>query len=331
MVRIERGTALNHGPQDAGVLVGQRDGGLLPARAGVQRHLPAADRVAAPGRTEHGRLGTLDQQAAQVVVAPFGDTREPGLAASGVLARRQAQPRAELVGAVELPEVADTRRQGAGGDRPDAHERGGPLSSLVVSQVCGDALVAPLEFLLQRDPMLVCPLQRQTRDAGQLVGRVLQHLGKHPAQLLGTLREDKPELGKQAADLVNAGGALLLVALAHAVHSELGLLLGALDRHEAHLRPAGGLANGSSVVGVVLAALASHAVGRDQVAGDEAGIEAQKPQTAGGVVGAAADLHRHQAARGQPAGSWTHHAWKRSGDMGFATIRLPARSTACTW
>ena len=142
-------------------------------------------------------------------------------------------------------------------------------------------------------------LQRQAGHAGQLVAGVLEHVGQHGAQRLGALREHQAELGQQAADAVDQRGALFLVALAQAVHGELALLLGGLDRHEAHVRAAGGLADRGGVVGVVLAALAGHAVRRDEVAGDQPRVQPQQAQPARPVVCAAAGLHRHQAAGGQ--------------------------------
>ena len=83
------------------------------------------------------------------------------------------------------------------------------------------------------------------------------------------------------------------------MQGELALLLCGLDRHEAHVRPARSLADGWCVIGVVLAALAGHAIGRDEVACDQPGIQAHQAQATGHVVGAAAGLHRHDAALGQ--------------------------------
>jgi hypothetical protein len=54
-----------------------------------------------------------------------------------------------------------------------------------------------------------------------------------------------------------AGGALLHLAFSGAVHPQAGLLLHRFDRHEAHVGPAHGFADGRGVGCVVLAALAS--------------------------------------------------------------------------
>ena len=60
-------------------------------------------------RAHHRRLRTLDQQAAQVVVAAFGDAAQVVLAAARMLARHQADPGTERCAAPELLEVAHRR------------------------------------------------------------------------------------------------------------------------------------------------------------------------------------------------------------------------------
>ena len=77
--------------------------------------------------------------------------------------------------------------------------------------------------------------------------------GQHAAQRLGALREGQAELGQQAADAVERGGALFHKALAGAVHQQLALLLDALDGYETHVRPGDGFADGGGIVGVVAA------------------------------------------------------------------------------
>ncbi len=105
VVGIEGLTPRHHRPQDARVLVGQRNHRLLPTGAFAQRQRPLRDPVLSSVRRHHGRLRPLDQQRAQVGVAALGDAAQAGLAAAGVLARRQADPRAELSAVPELPEV----------------------------------------------------------------------------------------------------------------------------------------------------------------------------------------------------------------------------------
>ena len=72
MLRVECFCLSHHRPQDVSVLVGQRHGSLLPARSFAQRRRPLRGRIAALVRAHHRRFRTLDQEAAQVVVAALG-------------------------------------------------------------------------------------------------------------------------------------------------------------------------------------------------------------------------------------------------------------------
>ena len=81
MVRIKPIPSRHHTPQDARVLVSQGHAGLLPSYAFFELHQPQADGVFAFVGGHHRRLGTPDQQGAQVNIATFGDTTELGLAA----------------------------------------------------------------------------------------------------------------------------------------------------------------------------------------------------------------------------------------------------------
>ena len=78
------------------------------------------------------------------------------------------------------------------------------------------------------------------------------------------MRHDQAKLAEQAAQLIEGGGALLDPGMADAVQAEHGLLLGALDRDEAHAGPGNRLADSLGIVAVVLAALTvgDHELGR---------------------------------------------------------------------
>ena len=293
MVGTEHTVARKHRPQDARILVGQRRHGLLPTDTFLQLHQPLADAVVAFGRAPHGRLGTLDQQGAQVVVATLGDAPEPGLAPGGVLAGHQAEPGAELARVGKLAEFAHAGDQSRRGGGANAQQRGRLARPRIGAYMGGNALVAACDLQIDVDPVQMRALQGQPCHAGDLVAGVLDHAGQHQAQRIGALGEDHSELGQQAADAVDQRRALFLEALAQTVHGQLALLLGRLDRHEAHVRATSGLADGSGIVGVVLASLARHAVGYDEVASDQPGIQAQYAQPAGHVVRTATSLHRH--------------------------------------
>jgi hypothetical protein len=113
--------------------------------------------------------------------------------------------------------------------------------------------VATAAHVFVEVPLLGRALDHQARQRVHLVGCILEHVGQHTAQRLGALGEGQAELGRQAADAVDAGGALGLQALAQAVQAQHVLLLDGLHGHEAHRRARGRFADGRSVVGVVLA------------------------------------------------------------------------------
>ena len=75
------------------------------------------------------------------------------------------------------------------------------------------------------------------------------------------LGHDEPELREQPTQLIDRRGALLDQALADAVQTQHGLLLGAFDWHEAHAGAGDGLADRLGIVAVVFATLA---IGRDE-------------------------------------------------------------------
>ena len=83
------------GPENPSVLVGECHSGLLPAAALAQSLRPLRDGIVVVLADQHNRLGTLYQQVSQVVAAALGDAAQAGLAAAGILFRRQPQPGAE--------------------------------------------------------------------------------------------------------------------------------------------------------------------------------------------------------------------------------------------
>jgi hypothetical protein len=109
------------------------------------------------------------------------------------------------------------------------------------------------------------------------------------------LWEYQAKLGQETSDAVDAGRALGLETFAQAVHAQEALLLNGFDGHEVHVGSASGFADGSGIVGVVLAGLALQPVRRDKVGGNDARVQAHGAQAASPVVGAGAGLHRDHA------------------------------------
>jgi hypothetical protein len=81
-------------------------------------------------------------------------------------------------------------------------------------------------------PLVVQALHRQPGQRVHLVAGVFEHVGEHGLEHGRALREDQAELAQQAAQAVDARGAIGLQAFAQAVHAQHALLLDALDGHE---------------------------------------------------------------------------------------------------
>lgn len=84
-----------------------------------------------------------------------------------------------------------------------------------------------------------------------LIRMPLAQLGKS-ASRLGPHRDDHAEFGQQPAQPVDQSRVVAHQAGATLVNHQYGLLLGRLDRHEAHARPARRLADRFGIIAVVL-------------------------------------------------------------------------------
>ena len=85
------------------------------------------------------------------------------------------------------------------------------------------------------------------------------------AQTLDFLRQNDAEFGDQSTQPVVGGRTFLDKALPGAVYTEDVLLMLFLDWHKTHVRARDGFADGGSIRRIVLAALAAHPVGCDEL------------------------------------------------------------------
>ena len=98
-------------------------------------------------------------------------------------------------------------------------------------------------------------LDQLSQRGRQLVACILEQ-GRHPlGHVADASGHDQSELAEQATNLVALRGARLHEALSHPVQREHGLLLDALDRHEAHVRSPHRFADRLGVGDIVLVAL----------------------------------------------------------------------------
>src|SRR4051794_38719857 len=102
LVRVKGSPMAQHAPADAGDLVGQsrRELGLVQAQRGLFQ--PRAEAELAPVVRAHDQhLGGLDEQGAQVTIAPFGDAPQDRSASGAVLPWHQPKPGAKVAPSLE--------------------------------------------------------------------------------------------------------------------------------------------------------------------------------------------------------------------------------------
>ena len=118
-----------------------------------------------------------------------------------------------------------------------------------------------------------------------------------PAQVDDFLWQNDAELGDQPAHPVIGRCAFFDKTLSRAVQAENDLLMLFLDWDEAHVGTRHGLADRSSVRRIVLAALAAHAIGRDELRSHELDAVAMLAKQPCPVVRARAGFHTDDTGR----------------------------------
>ena len=306
-----------HRPGHAGVLRRNGHHGLPVAASRLQRRGPVADGVGlALGCCQHSARAQ-HQQAAQVAVTRLGDAPQPRLAARAVLAWCQAQPGGELPPAVEVVAVADHGQQTGGGGGAHAAELHQALGSGVLLGHSPDVEVVLGDARVQSGDLT----EQVTDHRVGITRQILQAVAGPAAHGVGLERQHDAELAQAAADAVERGGALLDKALASPVHHQRGLLFEGLDWHEAHVRALDGFADRRGISGVVLAPLAAHAVGRDELRRDQPHRVARRLKQPRPMVRARASLHADHARRqrvNQRVQRVARHG--RAHQLGFASL-----------
>ena len=79
-------------PCDTSDLVGQSDDHLIAMHALFQLGDPCSQRMTLPVAGLHTGSGSVDQYPPKVGVASFTDAKQRGLAAGGILSRRESKP-----------------------------------------------------------------------------------------------------------------------------------------------------------------------------------------------------------------------------------------------
>ena len=281
-------------PDDAGVLVGQGDGGNVSVASSDQAREPAVGLISSVRKVSQHRASAMDKQRAQVSVAVLAYAQQPGLAARGVLARHQPYPGGYLPPVAEVLRIPDAGDQGARGERADAPDALQSAAILVVPVPGDDLALELLDLLVEFPKLRKQSAQQRAHQPRQRVVGVLQDVGNLGSEPCHALRHDDAELAKQPADLVALRRSGLDPARARSVQRQHCLLFGALHWHEAHVGPCHRLANRLRVVAVVLVRLD---IRLDEARGHESNLMAAFDEFARPVVRPPAGLHPDQAGR----------------------------------
>ena len=284
---------LQHCPSQPRILRGDSHHGAPVAASFDQAARPTAEAVLLVAESGQDGAGTHDQEAAQVTVSGLGDAPQPRLAAAAVLPGNEADPRGDLATVAEFvstPEAGEQRTGGGGADAWQLHEA---LAARVLARCLGDGAVVVGDQCVQ--PIGV---GEQVTDAAiGIAGQVFEVSANLAPQADNLLRQHDAEFADQAAQAVIERGALFNEALPRAVKREDDLLVFFLHRHEAHVGPGDGFADGGGVRRIVLATLAAHAVRGDEFGGDQFHRVPVRAEQPGPVVGARAGFHTYQAGR----------------------------------
>src|ERR1700704_2298247 len=310
-------------PGDAGELVGQGDGGLLGGLARQQLRQPRREQGVGADAPDHAACGD-DQELAQIAIAGLGDGAQALLAAGRVLRWHEPDPGGELAAVLEAGRIAGRCEQRAGDDRTDLRDGGEAPAGLVARVPGGDLAIEPGDLRGGAAPLLDQRLQdRPDRRRNTLVLRGLEHLQQR-GETAGALARDDTELAEMRPDRVAQPGALLDQHLPGAMQHQRGLLVGCLDRHQAHAGPRHRLAAGRRVRPGVLATPSP--VGLHPRRRHQAHLMAQSDNLARPIMSRGARLQ----ATTQPGSLAKNFSTSPRRNCRLSTSP-PAASTPCTW
>lgn len=244
-----------YGPDDAGDLVGQSDRCLIHSSALLHLESPRPQAVGMfqPLRSEH-RSRAMDQERTQVDIALLADSSESTFVPCGFLLRSQAEETSEFPAGWEAQDFADKGDEGSGrnqshtGNRHQALDyRHAGCQSAQLALDCFDAVleIANLQAGLS---------QSQAQGIWDRAVGILDQ-GPDPGHdMVGTDRQGQAQLAQDAANGVDAGGAVADPGRTKPVQRRQGLLRDGLDRNGVDLFVAMGFEQALSVGAVSLVA-----------------------------------------------------------------------------
>lgn len=166
----------------------------------------------------------------------------------------------------EAREIADAGAQGGGRDEADTGRDHQALAAGVALGDFGELLLDGIHRVLAGRDLIEPTGQGLAQRHREIVVAILQ-CGQHARPyLVGSCRNNKPELPQQAAHPIDRSGALSLVVLADAMQPLCALLLRRLHRHRANIATACRFQQTGGISAISL--IAAH-VGSDMLGGEQ--------------------------------------------------------------
>src|SRR6266704_2174991 len=301
---------LPDGPDDAGELVGEGDGGLVVTAEFLEMQGPDAQTVGGStllGSPEDGACA-VDEEHAKVDVAALADGTEAADETAGAFTRGQPEVAGEVTAGGETLHVPDEGNQGGGGEETDAGDgaQAGDGGSLVGE--CLELVLDDTDAALDVADLGAGGGESRAQSVGQTglgVGEQVPGPGENMVRADG---DGAAELAQQTADGVEAGGSSGQPGGAQAVQSGQGLLGDGLHGNRVDVLVAECLQKPAGIGAVGL--VAKH-VGPGGVRREQNDTVADRLEPAGPVVRRAAGFKKnggrrlvsaelHEAGPGQP-------------------------------
>ena len=166
-----------------GELVRQCDGEFVLVQS-LRRHFePCAEAISGPIVRAHQQdLRRLDQQRAQILAAPLGDTAEDRPPAGAVLSRHEPEPGGKIAPALKRLSPADRGDDTGGDDRPDpGHTHQPPALGLDLAKLF-DRTGDGLDAFVQPAPIFIKTEDQTGRSRRDLAPSVLQYCEQRVAK-----------------------------------------------------------------------------------------------------------------------------------------------------
>ncbi|AKH19514.1 hypothetical protein AAY24_03150 [Sedimenticola thiotaurini] len=247
-----RGAASHQRPEDTGIFIRQSNTNPIKAAACNEFPQPAASRIISiPTITEH-RSGSANQECAQIGIAPFTDTEESGLAATGVLSRNQSDPGGELSAIAERACITDGGNYGGSCHRPNTIYACQSFTQRIVLKNPADALIVLTDSPIQITQLFNLVGNKFSGQHGEIIPGLLKGIAYAGVEGSVAQGEGDAVLTQQSTGLVDQGSTNSNKPFSDAMNGLYVLLLNRLSGHKTHVRPSNRFTDGLGIVVVVL-------------------------------------------------------------------------------